>query len=85
VGRCIATRIFLATSWVLMRAIRRNGGLHLEQRSSKPNVLLNNSAHGMYPDLPAGSSGAVRGGGVDLAGAGTTWLQEEACQERTPK
>ena len=76
-GRCIAVRILLATSSDLMRATRRSGPLHFEQRSSNPKVFLSSSAHGMYLDLPAGLSFSV-GAGVGSAGAGTTWLREAA-------
>ena len=36
VGRCIALRSFLATSSVLMRAMRRSGPLPFEQTISNP-------------------------------------------------
>ena len=38
-GRCIAVRIFLAMSSVLMRAMRRSGALHFVHRISIPNTL----------------------------------------------
>src|ERR1035437_1396162 len=84
VGRCIAVRIFLAMSSVLMSAIRRSGAWHFEQRSSNPKVFRSNCAHGMYLDFPAGLAESVGGRGSET-GAGTTWLREALCDESTPK
>ena len=55
-GRCIAVRIFLAMSSVLMRAMRRSGEWHFEQRISKPNVLLKSSDQQIYLDVFLGFS-----------------------------
>ena len=74
----------MATSSDLMRATRRSGPLHFEQRSSNLKVLLSNSADGMYLDLPAGLSLSA-GVGVGSAAAGTTSLREAACEGSTPK
>ncbi len=47
----MAARIFLATSSLLMSAIRRSGDWHLGQTSSNPKVLLSSSAHGVYQSV----------------------------------
>ena len=83
-GRCIAVRIFLAMSSVLMRAMRRSGALHFVHRISIPNTLRKSSDHRIYLDRRLGLS-CSPGAGGGVAGAGTTSLREIACEERTPK
>ena len=73
-GRCIAVRIFLAMSSVLMSAIKRSGAWQLEHTISIAKVLRRSSAHGTYVDLPAGLAESVGGSGGET-GAGTTWLR----------
>ena len=83
-GRCIAVRIFLAMSSVLMSAIRRSGTWHFEQTVSIPKTLRNRSDHLMYFGVFLGLPCPVAGSG-SKAGAGTTWLREALCDESTPK
>ncbi len=84
-GRCIAVRIFWAMSSVWMRAIRRSGAWHFEQKISKPKVLLKSSDQRIYLDVFLGLSCSMGVADVDSAGAGTTSLREAAWDERTPK
>jgi hypothetical protein len=84
VGRCIAVKIFLAVSSVLISAIRRSGALHFVQRISIPKTRLNNSAHRIYLGRRLGLSCSPEAAG-GVAGAGTTSLREVACDESTPK
>ena len=83
-GRCIAVRIFLARSSVLMSAIRRSGAWHFVQTISNPNVRRKSSDQEIYLEVFLGLSCPVAGSGGE-AGAGTTWLREALCDESTPK
>ena len=66
--RCIAVRIFLATSSDLMKATRRSGPLHFEQRSSNPKVRRKSSDQEICLDVFLGLSCE---GGVGSTGAAT--------------
>src|SRR5450759_1943875 len=84
VGKCMAVRIFLATSSVLMSAIRRSGAWHFEQRISNPKTLRKSSDHRIYLEVLLGLSCSADAAGGGAAG-GTTWLRRVACDASTPK
>ena len=78
----MAVRIFLATSSVLMSAIKRSGGWHFWQTVSIPKTTRRSSDHRMYFGAFLGLS--CPGSGA-AAGVGTTWLREALCDESTRK
>ena len=84
-GRCIAVRIFLAMSSVLMRAIkrsRRSRVWHFWQTVSIAKTLRKSSDHRTYFEVFLGLSCSGSGAAT---GVGTTWLREALCDESTPK
>ena len=75
-GRCIAVRIFLATSSVLMRAIKRSGVWHFWQTVSIPKTLRKSSDHRTYFEVFLGLSCSGSGAATGVV---TTLLREALC------